>query len=120
MRARKLRCYMIGMGGDPPVSRQLDCLTELPDIDWGTRLPAQSRGWEFHRVLHLSSCRRAPVRPCPPRADNRRRSPSAAKPHWITDDGPSAASTTTHHPKLPLVGINAPSGRENISPRRHV
>lgn len=37
--------------------------------------------------LHTSSHAQAPLRPCPPRADKRRRSPSAAKPYLITDDG---------------------------------
>lgn len=81
-------------------------------------LPSQSRGMESPRGISLSSgiLTGQARTPCPPRADKTCRAPSAAKPHWITDDGPHAASTTTHHPKLPPVGINAPSSCQNIPP----
>lgn len=75
----------------PPVSRQLDCLTELPDIDWGRRLPRYLHGpggRKLTRCCAYRVCGLAPLRPCQPRADKRRRSSSAAKPFWITDDRP--------------------------------
>lgn len=101
----------------PPLSADSSIASPSCQTSTGVRGYLHSpRGREAHGVHHLSSWRQAPLRTCQPRADKKRRSSSAAKPYWITDDSPPAASTTTHHPNHPLVGINASSGRQNISP----
>lgn len=60
------------MGGNPPVSRQLDCLTELSGIDWGCRrLPARFKGVASSRVPHASVMEKWHLLPCLPRADKK-------------------------------------------------
>lgn len=69
-----------------------------------------SREWQAHGSPTLQSWRSGISSPACLVQIRRCRSPSAAKPHSITDDCPPTASASRRHivPKRPLVGINAP------------
>lgn len=82
-----------------------------------------SREWQAHGVPHASGHGEVHLRPACLVQIRRCRSPSAAKPHLITDDCPPTASACRRHivPKHPLVGINAPTvSQKGLPHRRHV